>query len=67
MSIPYPQSRRCPPVSFLNTIEEKRYAYLAQRLRAAGLTTAAEMAQRWADEHRLAGLKIKALESEDRA
>jgi hypothetical protein len=68
MSIhPLPQSRRCPPPSFLNTIDERRYAFLAAKCRAAGLTTAAEMAEKWAEEHRLAGLRIKALEAEDRA
>lgn len=60
-------SRRSPPLSFLSTIEQQRYAYLSIKLREAGLASAAEMAARWAEEHRIAAHKLRALEAEDAA
>lgn len=47
------RSRRCPPESFLNTIEAKRYEYLAEVLRELDRPVLAQMCVNWAKEHRL--------------
>jgi hypothetical protein len=48
-----PRSRRCPPESFLNTLEAKRYEFCAAKFKEAGMPFIAAMCVRWAAEHRL--------------
>jgi hypothetical protein len=48
---PSGRSPRCPPESFLNTLDARRYEYLAQILRECDRPNAAAMAERWAKEH----------------
>jgi hypothetical protein len=56
-------SRRCPPQSFLNTIDEKRYAFLAEQFRKLDSPVYAEMCERFAAEHRETAVKLNALDA----
>lgn len=51
--------RRCPKPSFLNTIEQRRYEFLAAKLRDAGSPFYAELCDRWAEEHRLTVIALE--------
>ena len=55
-------SRRCPPQSFLNTIDAKRYAFLAEKLRELDSPVFAAMCDRWALEHTETAAKLDALD-----
>ena len=52
------QSRRCPPESFLNTIEAKRYAFLAEMFAEMDRPVLAQMCRNWEREHTLTVLRL---------
>jgi hypothetical protein len=56
------QSPRCPPESFLNTIEAKRYAFLAERFAEMDRPVLAQMCRNWEREHQLTVLKLAQVE-----
>lgn len=56
------RSPRCPPESFLNTIEAKRYAFLAQQFREMDRPVLAQMCENWAREHTLTVIRLEQAE-----
>lgn len=56
------QSPRCPPESFLNTIEAKRYAFLAEQFRGLDRPVLAQMCDNWAREHTLTVIRLEQAE-----
>lgn len=52
------RSSRCPPESFLNTIEAQRYAFLAEQFREMDRPVLAQMCRNWEREHRLTVIKL---------
>lgn len=57
-------SPRCPPESFLNTIEARRYAFLAQQFAELDRPVLAQMCRNWEREHMLTVLRLQ--QAEDR-
>lgn len=55
-------STRCPPESFLNTIEAKRYAFLAQQFADMDRPVLAQMCRNWEREHTLTVLRLRQAE-----
>jgi hypothetical protein len=53
------QSRRCPPESFLSTIEAKRYGFLAEIFTELDRPVLAQMCRNWEREHQLTALKLE--------
>lgn len=45
-------SPRCPPETFLNEIEARRYEFLAEQFREIDRPVLAQMCRNWAKEHR---------------
>lgn len=56
------RSSRCPPETFLNTIEAKRYEFLATVFREMDRPVLAQMCDNWAKEHRLTIVKLEQME-----
>lgn len=56
------KSHRCPPETFLNTIEVKRYEFLAEQFRGMDRPVLAQMCDNWAKEHRLTITKLEQME-----
>lgn len=56
------RSPRCPPESFLNTIEAKRYAFLAQQFADLDRPVLAQMCRNWEREHLLTVVKLAQME-----
>lgn len=52
------RSRRCPPESFLNEIEAKRYEYLAEVFHEMDRPVLEQMCRNWAREHRLTVMRL---------
>lgn len=50
--------RRAPPEGFLNTIEAKRYEFLAEQFREIDRPVLAQLCDNWAREHRLTVVKL---------
>jgi hypothetical protein len=57
------RSRRCPPESFLNQIEAKRYEYLAEVFDEMDRPVLAQMCRKWAKEHRLTVIRLASAEA----
>jgi hypothetical protein len=55
-------SPRCPPESFLNTIEAKRYAFLAQQFADMDRPVLAQKCRNWEREHTLTVLRLQQAE-----
>lgn len=53
---------RCPPESFLNQIEARRYEFLAAQFRDLDRPVLAQMCQNWAREHLLTITKLAEME-----
>lgn len=56
------RSPRCPPESFLNRIEAKRYEYLAEVFREMDRPVLAQMCANWAREHLLTVVKLEKMD-----
>jgi hypothetical protein len=55
-------SPRCPSESFLNTIEARRYAFLAQQFADLDRPVLAQMCRNWEREHTLTVLRLQQAE-----